>query len=252
MKSFLFCFVFVQILELETENSELKKQLQDLEEQLMIAHVPPVRTSGTHTHSLTACYLLVSERVRVCRCEHGSAARCCNMYHLGKNTSIFIHSKRLEVFLKTAGFADTLWLNAWPQARVWNDQTYLEESVGVWAMSEAKQLHTWLVWWGMWYIHRGTGADASCECHYSLTPLCWIISFLSGRFLSAISLLSLSFFFFFILSRCTWTQQMKRTCCRDPPLSSGATASSRSPVWRSPLSRSLPWARPSPTCPLGY
>lgn len=31
-----------QIQELEAENSELKQQLQDLEEQLMIAHVPPV------------------------------------------------------------------------------------------------------------------------------------------------------------------------------------------------------------------
>ncbi|KAM4609308.1 PTB domain-containing engulfment adapter protein 1 isoform 2-T6 [Polymixia lowei] len=31
-----------RIQELETENTELKKQLQDLEEQLMIAHVPPV------------------------------------------------------------------------------------------------------------------------------------------------------------------------------------------------------------------
>lgn len=35
----------VQIQELEAENSELKQQLQDLEEQLMIAHVPPVSTN---------------------------------------------------------------------------------------------------------------------------------------------------------------------------------------------------------------
>lgn len=45
--------MFVQIQELETENSELKQQLQDLEEQLMIAHVPPVRTNCTDTHGLT-------------------------------------------------------------------------------------------------------------------------------------------------------------------------------------------------------
>lgn len=43
--------VNLQIQELETENSELKKQLQDLEEQLMIAHVPPVRTNSTDTHT---------------------------------------------------------------------------------------------------------------------------------------------------------------------------------------------------------
>lgn len=41
---------FMQIQELETENSELKQQLQDLEEQLMISHVSPVRTN-THTHT---------------------------------------------------------------------------------------------------------------------------------------------------------------------------------------------------------
>lgn len=35
-------FPFAQIQELETENSELKQQLQNLEEQLMIAHTPPV------------------------------------------------------------------------------------------------------------------------------------------------------------------------------------------------------------------
>ncbi|MEQ2261512.1 hypothetical protein XENORESO_011454 [Xenotaenia resolanae] len=33
-------FLTLQIQELETENAELKKQLQELEEQLMIAHVP--------------------------------------------------------------------------------------------------------------------------------------------------------------------------------------------------------------------
>lgn len=44
---------FTQIQELETENSELKQQLQDLEEQLMIAHVPPVRTNHTHARTHT-------------------------------------------------------------------------------------------------------------------------------------------------------------------------------------------------------
>ncbi|XP_008336485.1 PTB domain-containing engulfment adapter protein 1-like [Cynoglossus semilaevis] len=33
-----------RIQELESENSELKKQLRDLEDQLMIPHVPAVRT----------------------------------------------------------------------------------------------------------------------------------------------------------------------------------------------------------------
>lgn len=42
----------MQIQELETENSELKQQLQDLEEKLMIDHVPPVRTNHTRTHTL--------------------------------------------------------------------------------------------------------------------------------------------------------------------------------------------------------
>ena len=41
--------MFLQIQELETENSELKKQLQALEEQLMISHVPPVRTRSPDT-----------------------------------------------------------------------------------------------------------------------------------------------------------------------------------------------------------
>lgn len=45
---FIFCLIFLQIQELETENSELKQQLQDLEEQLMVAHVPPVRTNWTN------------------------------------------------------------------------------------------------------------------------------------------------------------------------------------------------------------
>lgn len=38
-------FPVTQIQELETENSELKQQLQILEEQLMIAHTPPVSPS---------------------------------------------------------------------------------------------------------------------------------------------------------------------------------------------------------------
>ncbi|XP_020568490.1 PTB domain-containing engulfment adapter protein 1 isoform X2 [Oryzias latipes] len=37
-----------RIQELETENAELKKQLQDLEEQLMIAHVPPLHINATN------------------------------------------------------------------------------------------------------------------------------------------------------------------------------------------------------------
>ncbi|XP_078795491.1 PTB domain-containing engulfment adapter protein 1 isoform X5 [Oryzias latipes] len=40
-----------RIQELETENAELKKQLQDLEEQLMIAHVPPVGSISTRQQS---------------------------------------------------------------------------------------------------------------------------------------------------------------------------------------------------------
>lgn len=40
-------FSFLQIQELETENSELKQQLQNLEEQLMIAHTPPVSANLT-------------------------------------------------------------------------------------------------------------------------------------------------------------------------------------------------------------
>ncbi|XP_034042102.1 PTB domain-containing engulfment adapter protein 1 isoform X6 [Thalassophryne amazonica] len=43
-----------RIQELETENCELKKQLQDLEEQLMIAHVPP----PLHINSANEAYLL--------------------------------------------------------------------------------------------------------------------------------------------------------------------------------------------------
>lgn len=38
-------FTVLQIQELETENSELKQQLQNLEEQLMIAHTPTVSAS---------------------------------------------------------------------------------------------------------------------------------------------------------------------------------------------------------------
>ncbi|XP_034042101.1 PTB domain-containing engulfment adapter protein 1 isoform X5 [Thalassophryne amazonica] len=40
-----------RIQELETENCELKKQLQDLEEQLMIAHVPPAGSISTKAQS---------------------------------------------------------------------------------------------------------------------------------------------------------------------------------------------------------
>lgn len=80
---------------------------------------------------------------------------------------------------------------------------------------------------------------ASVINHLSPALQDWIILSLSGCFLSA----ALS------LSCCTWTPLMKRTCCRGPPLSSGGTASSRCPVWKSPLSRSLRWARRSPTCP---
>ncbi|KAA8588390.1 hypothetical protein FQN60_001584 [Etheostoma spectabile] len=43
-----------RIQELETENSELKQQLQDLEEQLMIAHVPP----PLHINSANEAYML--------------------------------------------------------------------------------------------------------------------------------------------------------------------------------------------------
>ncbi|XP_041857421.1 PTB domain-containing engulfment adapter protein 1 isoform X3 [Melanotaenia boesemani] len=43
-----------RIQELETENSELKKQLQDLEEQLMIAHVPP----QLHINAANEAYML--------------------------------------------------------------------------------------------------------------------------------------------------------------------------------------------------
>lgn len=42
-------FPATQIQELETENSELKQQLQNLEEQLMIAHTPPVSASWMQT-----------------------------------------------------------------------------------------------------------------------------------------------------------------------------------------------------------
>ncbi|XP_053185240.1 PTB domain-containing engulfment adapter protein 1 isoform X3 [Scomber japonicus] len=43
-----------RIQELETENSELKQQLQDLEEQLMIAHVPP----PLHINAANEAYML--------------------------------------------------------------------------------------------------------------------------------------------------------------------------------------------------
>lgn len=45
-------FSFVKIQELETENSELKQQLQNLEEQLMIAHTPPVSANWTQTDGI--------------------------------------------------------------------------------------------------------------------------------------------------------------------------------------------------------
>lgn len=46
-------FCFLQIQELETENAELKKQLQELEEQLMISPIPPVR--GAAAELLKPC-----------------------------------------------------------------------------------------------------------------------------------------------------------------------------------------------------
>uniref|UniRef100_A0AAQ5X9A2 PTB domain-containing engulfment adapter protein 1 n=1 Tax=Amphiprion ocellaris TaxID=80972 RepID=A0AAQ5X9A2_AMPOC len=48
-----------RIQELETENSELKKQLQELEEQLMIAHVPPVRTNSSSRSPSTDIFDMV-------------------------------------------------------------------------------------------------------------------------------------------------------------------------------------------------
>lgn len=50
-------YLSLQIQDLEAENSELKKQLQVLEEQLMIAQVPPVSIACTPHCSIRFCLL---------------------------------------------------------------------------------------------------------------------------------------------------------------------------------------------------
>lgn len=103
-------FTIIQIQELETENSELKQQLQNLEEQLMIAHTPGVSAGWVQTHFTRSSVRTVEGLDSI----HQSAApaACCR-------------------FLSSI-FTCNIWIINPP----------------IWPVSESSLLHTWLVWLG--------------------------------------------------------------------------------------------------------